>query len=277
MRRVLFLMTSRSGSTFLSSLLAGKPLADQGGSPSWLQTDPEHQCRLYHQATFDGCVIDDGIRKRPVVEGPEAYVWAPPAVLQRGFYDGLPGDDWKFVYLMRDQRGRVESRCKKAGGDRAAIFKEECAVSAAEMASVSEIMDDDNFLLLHFEDLVSDPMGTLAEVFRFVGFEMDAAFYKRLAKLPAGKYSDSVYEDGGKGVSERWHSWTEEECNHFKVVAGEGLIRLGHEPDGRWSPPAPKKVEKPVVRSVEKKVPAKKKVKKPAKKKAGKRKAKKKS
>ncbi len=237
MQRILFLANERTGSSFLTSFLANRANKDKVSFPAWFSTVPGKACKFLGGDPSKN-TIDESIRARPVVSEPEAYLWSPPASCSIDFYNNLPGDDWKFVYLIRDPRNRLESRVRRAVGKdtskRSFIFKTEIEVAASEFDSISAIRNDPRFYILKFEDLISDPISTMEAVFKFCGFDIDKKACQKIA---------SSFGNISKRGACRWEGWTKEEVVSFKKVLSLHLISFGYEDGLDWDLSKLKKVE----------------------------------
>ena len=246
MRRILFLVTARSGSTFLATMLLGRPgnFADGPKAfgkidyPVWLNTVPEKQCHFYYAAWPDGHIIQDLIKKRPVIETPEAYSWLPPANLNPSFYQTLPAADWRFVYLFRDPRGRIQSHLNRTGWEgekNETLFRKQCDISRCLANSAVPMLHNKRFFFLRFEDLIAKPIETLVKMFRFTGFEIDTSFYENLIQQwNTGDYCNSAHIDRGKGSLMRWGDWPEEWVKYYQKEVNPGLKRLGFDEYLEW-------------------------------------------
>jgi hypothetical protein len=255
MKRILFLMHERSGSTFLSSILIGK-VGDWenkfSGSPmqKWLETVPEKQCYLY-LGSPDKNVLTDLIRLRPNINRNEAYRWESPATLEKSFYDNLPGTDWKFVYLLRDPRNKISSLTKRAFGQyslsskekRLSFVRNQARISALELQSVQKIMDDPRFMLLRFEDLVGDSLNTVIKLFDFIGFEIDVDFYKKIID----DQQDWINSSFSKKKVSPYPSWSylsKTERRVFNEMCGKELLSFGYEKNHDWVKEPLRKIKK---------------------------------
>lgn len=240
MRRVFFLSTARSGSTFMECMLRGEidttVLALSGKDPEkmllpapvWLHTLPPRQCQFYG---MNGPCIDSLITQTRKADVAEAYSMRMPTTAGKAWFNSLGEGDWKFIYLLRDPRNRIESACAGNPAVREMVFRQECAVAKTSIPYLLEMMNDPRFKAFRFEDLVVNPLEALKKMFLFAGFKLNVEFYKKL--IPKWyKQSNSSFCDKGVGANERWLSWTPKEKEYFKKEVGSYLAKLSYEKDG---------------------------------------------
>lgn len=247
MTRTIFLVKERSGSTFLTSLLLGIPGNWGSGNfenlprSRWMNSDPGKQCLFYPQQPEYHNSLKQIIYDRPTVEHNESYIFSVPARCDKSFYNDLPGTDWRFVYLLRDPRNYVESMSyrhtfgfPKRREDYLKIFRIHTSYSQIELSGVEKMISDPRFMLLHFENLINDPLQTIGSVYSFMGMRIDIKFYKRLIQEYEDKYINSSFGDRGINANIRWHLWTPEQKEYFKQHIGQSFVNLGYEKDDSW-------------------------------------------
>ncbi len=80
------------------------------------------------------------------------------------------GLDIKVIHLIRDPRGNVASIMSHTGVDVATAAKQWRHYNV-EAARVSRYVDPSSWMRVQYEDLCTDPQGTLDEIARFIGVE----------------------------------------------------------------------------------------------------------
>jgi len=234
MSRALFLVSERTGSTFLTAILIGHPgTCDNkfGGlsyeKPFWLHTLPPKKGRFFYggistpvpsrlESQLSNCL--------------DAYMWTPPASCAPSFYNSLPGS-WKFIYLLRDPRNRICSLAKRArlqGEKRKDLLRTLCRHACNEAESVSLIRDNSQFFLLSFEELMNNPLSTLKLIFRHLDLELDEAFYSHLIAIQTANYVNTSFQDKGKKRDERWKSLPKDELNILNEMLPLAIKTLGY-------------------------------------------------
>jgi len=241
MRTCVFL-TVRSGSTFMRHMLMdGKKTVEGAPNPNILHTTPV--ATHYNEDYPKGHLVNDYLLKVAQVDGPEVYSFYIGLEAGPAFLNSLPGpkDDWRFVYILRDPRGKIEStiewsRTRDLNPNRPSkedIFVQECKYGKIRAASVLSMLGDSRFLVFPFEDIVKDPLNAFGKILEFGELKIDRKYYKKLVREWSLK-SNSSFGDGGSGAINRWSHWTEDQKSYFKSVMGQELIDLGYETNQDW-------------------------------------------
>ncbi len=231
MRRILFLYTPRSGSGFLGNMLKGSLLDSL--DPVWLHTEPSNECMF-----FPGVDIVD-IPVQPLFNC-EAFDFYAPASCSPDFYNNLPGDDWKFVYLLRDPRNKLESAYKGALKHDSEISYESVFLNEAQVFKtfVNDhflgMKNDPRFKIFLFEDLIKNPGMVFGQIFSFCGLQADVDFYDNLASSWVQGRSNSSFDDKGNQANSRWSNWDFNKRERFNNLVGAELIQMGFESDNNW-------------------------------------------
>jgi tetratricopeptide (TPR) repeat protein len=119
--------------------------------------------------------------------------------------------------------------------------------TAVSKGSAFGVRHPTRYLALRYEDLNTDPEGTLAGVFRFLGVECSQAivrkccaegsFRKVSGRTPGQENRESFFR---KGVSGDWRNHLSDKVNEkFKERAGEWLTRFGYLEGKAAKDPAP--------------------------------------
>lgn len=238
MRRTLIITHEKRGSTFLMSMLFGEPgefafnekQFKTKDFPIWLNTVPPQQCKFYYHGDPKYRQLEDRIYARPDVNTMEAYTWVSPANLDQKFYDQLPGNDWRFVYLLRDPRNTITSLCKRSqlvDEKLDDMFRVQCGYFQDELGGLNAVKRDPRFYLLRFEQFIVTPVDTMVEMFGHMGLQIDRNFYQEIADQYAAGYINTSFQDQGKGSRRRWDSWSDEWRTHYNNEVGPGLRHLG--------------------------------------------------
>jgi hypothetical protein len=205
--------------------------------PMWLPTDPPKQYRFWYHGYPGGDVVEDLIRRRPVIDVPEAYTWMPPANLHKEFYDSLSSDDWRFVYLLRDPRNTISSLCERTkfqGPELDQVFYKNCEYACAEAESVARMRPDARFFPLYFERLVADPLATIVQMFSFMGCQADTVRCQNVITQYTSSYINTSFKDEGQQSNQRWHNWPQQWCDHYRNVVSPKIHGLGFDEYLRW-------------------------------------------
>lgn len=259
MRKILFILNYRGGThLFLSFSNAGK--AENVGSRNafWLPTIPEKACpcesllTVRHNmdvpARFE-CFswfthIGDWWGDLTSAKVPGPYALQTPVRYGPDEIQALPGDDWRVVHLVRDGRNQVSSTFKFHGGretrkrkeDPHDYFKALCKGfrNRARMAiDCNSLLS--NFKLVKFEHLFMDPIGTMKEMYAFIGLDLDEDFIGKAAgRARAGGWTGHSSFGSSGGMNQRWKDWAPWQVKAFKKIAGRELVELGYETSENW-------------------------------------------
>ena len=245
MKRTLIITHEKRGSTFLMSMLFGEPgefafnerQFKEREFPIWLNTVPPQQCKFYYHGETRYRQLEDRIYARPVVDTPEAYTWVSPADLSSCFYDNLPGNEWRFIYLLRDPRNTMTSlatRSKLTGSQLEMMFTTQCGYFKAELRGINEMKNDPRFYLLRFEPFIVRPVDTMIEMFQHMDLQIDRNLYQDIADKYTEGYINTSFNDNGQGSRRRWDSWSDEWRTHYNHEVGPGLQALGVQEYLEW-------------------------------------------
>lgn len=148
----------------------------------------------------------------------------------------LPGNDWKFISLVRDGRNQIESLRQMKGGieeqrnneDPEDYFKVLCKSYFNRASIISDCLVLPNYRMFRFEDLMSNPIETLDNMFEFLGLELDKEFcIQQLKEVQSFKTVHSSF-GGLSKANQRWASWTTEEKEIFDEICSEVSKKLGY-------------------------------------------------
>lgn len=113
-----------------------------------------------------------------------------------------------------------------------------------ETNQFGEELYGDRFLTLRYEDLISDPVRFLDEIWAFLqvkdhSLPLDAEIKKEMARNPDAAWqktqNQEMISNLKKGTSGTWKDlFTEQDCQIFKEIAGETLIKWGYEETDEW-------------------------------------------
>lgn len=156
----------------------------------------------------------------------------------------LAGPKSKLVYMCRDPRNQIESRCQFTRGAPSPIvrrseryFTEAChevAERVKQMVEFKKLLGD-RFKLIRMEDLIITPMDILLEIYNYWGINPDLSAIKANIHLQMKSNSDQniclKHSSFGTpdGYNKRWHDWSKKKKTIFKRVAGNTLHELGYE------------------------------------------------
>lgn len=136
----------------------------------------------------------------------------------------------RFIHLIRDGRDVVQSSTRlnwwsvEMGSRAWRMFIEE----ARDHASVCP----NDYLEVRYEDLVSDHVGTLRQVFRFLEIDGNpeeiVAFQERLAP------GSTTGQEAQARIGQWRSAMSEADRNIFKAMTNDLLISLGYAVDGAW-------------------------------------------
>jgi LPS sulfotransferase NodH len=102
----------------------------------------------------------------------------------------------------------------------------------------------DRFYTLRYEDLISDPVPYLSEIWAFLGVKdrrlsLQSEIEEEMNRNPDAAWQETQNQEMisnlQKGTSGTWEVlFTERDCQIFKEIAGEALIEWGYEEDEEW-------------------------------------------
>jgi hypothetical protein len=249
----------RSGTNYLSDLLCLHPACAPARSPVREDLFLEHSDHLVDfvaavQAAWDprwGQFPDDLGHQlhRSLGEGLLSFLWVDrdrrlvtknPSVhhIDRLFTFFPRG---RLLILVRDGRSVTQSCMATFGWDfeRAARSWAGAADEIQRFASRHRGQNG-RYLIVRYEDVVADPRGSLAHIFRFLDLDENAFDFSAAAELPIrgssfyfGPGYDSVHWNPVPRAAEfdpreRWREWTPRMLERFEWIAGEQLRRFGY-------------------------------------------------
>jgi hypothetical protein len=151
--------------------------------------------------------------------------------------------DAYLLLLVRDGRSVVESGMKSFGW----TFEDAVRRWNRGARSILEFVhhyrgSDKRFLLVRYEDLVSDTEAALRKVFTFLNFEPDHYDFQAAKNLPIFGSSESKASDGNVHWNKiekterfaplkRWDHWGRAQHDRFNWLAGEAQAMLGYTTD----------------------------------------------
>jgi len=273
MCKTLFFLYHRAGSHFFLEMIQNIPMAAYSTGkydissasdvylPNFLCTIPPNVCSTEH--VNEGDPIEILTQPIEIEKFFYLYVWDWWGQVDHSSKVPLPyeGDcvsrwgvneirsfligDWKFGVMMRDPRNHLESVRNTPGEqqnphqvrDRRNYFVTLCMSFRNRARVVLDCVSElSNYKVFKFEDLKRDTLGTLRQVFEFVGVVLDEDALSNAIELE----SQSFVEDDRSSFATadrrftRWESWTQEEVGIFKSIMGQELIELGYENDDKW-------------------------------------------
>lgn len=182
---------------------------------------------------------------KPSCQVPEPYGVNTPVKYGPADLEDLPGDNWTIASLIRDGRNQIESLRSLAGGveqekqitDPHDYFRVLCKGfrNRARMA-IDCCNQLSNFKIFRFEDFMSNHIKCMTSMYDHLELRLDSEFVERAYELTVssgarGRHSSFVLS---KSLNQRWKSWTEQEIETFKQIAGKELIELGYEESNNW-------------------------------------------
>ena len=194
--------------------------------------------------------ISDGILRfigAPMVSSKRVVLKTPTSHCVANFPDLFPRA--KLILLVRDGRDSTESEV------RAAYRRDYDSAFTIWAVRVRELLDfmegpgkewGSSWLLVHYEDLVTIPISTIAAIASFLEQEASVVDVGRIAELPVFGSSQLGTENGRAfhwAVQEkpenfnpigRWTHWDRERRDLFKKIAGRELAALGYDQDDSW-------------------------------------------
>ena len=238
-RRTLFLHRERTGSTFINSMLLGRPGEFAGDVkmfknieyPTWLTTDPPEQCKFWHGSCPNVSILEDLIQSRPVIHTDEAY-FLEMGPLDPSFFteNYLSPGSWRFFRLFRDPRNRIESLLTRGRLDkrRQIVFENECYASAQEVSEIVRMYENPQYRVIKFEELIQNPLSVCKYIFDFMGLSIDDEFYQNIISSYTKDYVNSSFDDAGKSSNNRWSKWFDEEKSYYDIHVMPVIIKLAN-------------------------------------------------
>jgi len=157
----------------------------------------------------------------------------------------LPGDDWKFIYMIRDGRNQIESlfnipdgyeadRLKKDADDFFLVMCKGWRNRARLALDCQALLP--NYKLFKFENFIKDPVNILGEMLTFAGLELNTDLVSKSYKYLNEQSYQSKHSSFAKNhdTNQRYHSWTDWQKEQFHDIAGKELIELGYETGYDW-------------------------------------------
>lgn len=155
------------------------------------------------------------------------------------------------VVLIRDGRSVVESGVRSFGF----TYEEQTRKWAWAARVIAETVGTKRktaafdaaspFLLVRYEDLVTDPEPELRRIFQFTGLDSDVYDFNVVEALPVR--GSSTYRGDEEDVNwqpversaefnplERWRGWSPARHDRFNWLGGPELAAFGYEPVGEW-------------------------------------------
>lgn len=233
---VLFLMTPRMGSSYLTSILLGETGTYemwQGGSrngvwrakpgETFLKTLPRKQCRF----EYGDEVFLNFYNKRIKSTVSKAFTWNTPGILRPDFFKILPGNNWKFIYLLRNPMNWIESYINyfyKNNGQKTndQVFENLCLQAKNKFECALENANNNRFYYLKFEDLIQFPLINIRELFRFLCLKPDILFFKKHIKDQT-EFINTGY-DNTDSLNRYQNAWTVKKYKKFLDIFGLELL-----------------------------------------------------
>jgi hypothetical protein len=133
--------------------------------------------------------------------------------------------DAQYVHVVRDGRRVAVSMLKTGFGAKTALeAAKEWTHCVERIQRFGQEMPPDQFLEIRYEDLIAEPVHTMARVAEFLGVVgHETAVASLRERLRA-----QVRQDGAHGQS---GFWTRRELECFEAIAGEQLAALGYQLD----------------------------------------------
>lgn len=245
MKKALFILNYRAGTHLFLNSCTSRIDGDL-----FLETDPSGICPmkdLYAESlspkedsTYQFNVwcahIGEWWGKKKSADIPEPYGLDTPAMLDYKYLLSL-GEDWKFVYIVRDGRNQIESMRKMKGGYEEALIKEDPKDRFLQLCkgfrNRAQVAIDcarqlPNFRIFKFEDIVADPVSVFTEMFEWCEIPIDVEKVRRNHEASqTGIKTHSSFQD--RSFDDRWKkNWTWTEASLFNQIAGPQLEGLGY-------------------------------------------------
>ena len=157
------------------------------------------------------------------------------------------------VVLMRDGRSAVESGIRSFGFTHEEQSRKWAWAARVIRETVGAPSDDAPaesrpYLLVRYEELVTDPEPQLRRIFAFTGLEVERYDFAAVDRLPVRGSStfrpasgDLMWQPVGRSDDfsplERWRNWTSAQHARFNWLAGRELEAFGYELVGPRSGP----------------------------------------
>lgn len=264
MKRYLFFLNYRGGSTLFQHLLLHKRLDEKDEKNFYfhLASIPPVRCihkncgeitRIFEQnrneenlGVFTHIGNWWGNKHSSLIPSPygdpSPMKWGPTELIN--LQQQFPAE-WKFINLLRDGRNQIESFRRLKGGveeklnciDPADYFMGHCLGwrNKARIALDCETVLN-NYKIFRFEDLMNNPKETLLSLFSFLGRDPNMEFLMEkmleVKKRKVGTKHSSFKKDSE--MHRRWKSWEKWEVQYFKKVANRELLELEYEKDMLW-------------------------------------------
>jgi len=173
-------------------------------------------------------------------EVPEPYEVKTPVRYGPEELKNLPGDDWRFIYIVRDGRNQIESLLNIPGGieqdkwneDSVDYFEVLCKGFRNRARLALDCQDQlPNFRMFRFEDFASDCVGILKEMYSFSGLQLDEGFAQKAYEMTVATKIQQYHSSfgSGKNILSRWKTWQPWQKKTFALIAGNELVQLGYE------------------------------------------------
>lgn len=151
----------------------------------------------------------------------------------------LPGGNWKFIYLTRDGRNQLESLRNIPGGieqeyhrkDPENYFQVLCKTYRNKARVALDCKKYLDFKIVKFENMTQDCLGTMRDIYNFIGLPIDEEFVRQAYELTLSRreqHSSFKTKDWNDRWKSHWSSW---EIEKFKEIAGKELDEMGY---GDW-------------------------------------------
>lgn len=225
MSQTLFLITNRSGSSFIRIILAASGRKDcelPTTPPS--HYFPEEFCPGKH-------IIADFIQQRDVTS-PEIYSIYAGAEWGSNFYNSLRGNSWKFIYLLRDPRNRAASMMEwgqnkgKSLDEKNQIIQRIAEDTKVRAKALASMKNDARFKIFYFENLAVVPKDELQNMFSFAGLQISEPYLD--SKIEEWKSRSNSSFQNDQQVNDRWHNWTADQVELFKSIAYNEILSMGY-------------------------------------------------
>ncbi len=219
----------------------------------WLPTIPERICPCESYWISN---IENTLQKNPIseyfswyttignwwgevkshTEVPEPYDINTPVKFGASDLALLPGNNWKFIYITRDGRNQLSSLRNIPGGIEQEYNKKDpqdyFQVLCKTYRNKARIALDchkylDNFKIIKFENLISNCIGTIKEIYNFIELPLNEEYITKAYELTLSR-REQHSSFTTKDYNERWKSWTTWEIEIFKKIAGKELEEMGY-------------------------------------------------
>jgi len=257
-RGTVFFLQYRGGSTVFQNYMR---LRDADGN-EFLPTVPEKTCPALHTNAGNVVKVANEYWNRDIAISTHIgnwwgnkpsnrvpYPYRDPSAMKWDVHQLRlllsPSKIWKFIYLIRDGRNQVASLCNLKGGAEERLSKNnpldyfiaQCKGFRNRARIAIDCANDIRvYRIYKFEDLIENPMDTLDTIFQFAGYKINKDFTKeqirRVQDRVVGPNHASFKDD--KKMHQRWHAWTDQQKDLFKLYAGDELVELGYEKDLNW-------------------------------------------